>query len=181
MVWCNVVVIWERINASFPLSPHHIHLPQEQGQGFQFRANPSSFRSSHSKSKASSMLRAGQRKNRVAVFSMWLCDRGQRHKGIKRYPNPGFGFISLRNFGFLQVISYGNYESSAAFYDANITAKDNLETYSYKEVLRNCVLGHISTYLAYFGSLRRRNQFVSFRPPFCYAQIGVLTILDHHT
>ena len=53
------------------------------------------------------------------------------------------------------MISYGNFESLAAFNDANITSKDNLETYSYKEVIRNCVLGQISTYLAYFDSLRR--------------------------
>ena len=54
------------------------------------------------------------------------------------------------------MISYVNFESSTAFYDVNITAKDNLETYSYKEVIKNCVLGYISTYLAYFGSLRRK-------------------------
>ena len=67
-------------------------------------------------------------------------------------------FFSLRNFGFLQVICYGNFKSSTAFYDVNITAKDNLETYSYKEVIKNCVLGHISTYFAYFGTLRRRKK-----------------------
>ena len=79
------------------------------------------------------------------------------------------------------MISYGNFESLAAFYDANITSKDNLETYSYKEVIRNCVLGQISTYLAYFVSFRTGEKIAILGHSFCHAQIGVLTILDHHT
>ena len=79
------------------------------------------------------------------------------------------------------MISYVKFESSTAFYVVNITAKDNLETYSYKEVIKNCVLGYISTYLAYFGSLRRRKNIAALGHSFCHAQIGVLPILDHHT
>ena len=60
-------------------APHASTHARAQGQGFQFRANPSSFRSSHSNRKLPhSCGRKKERENRVALSALWLCDSANK-------------------------------------------------------------------------------------------------------